>query len=154
MSTRAIKFLKQRKVSFKVIKYRHDEKGAEFASKATGFALEQTIKTLVVNLGNQKYCLTLLPGSRQLDPKALARIFSVKRTSMAEISTAEKLTGYMVGGISPFGTKKSFPVVMEASIVNYEKIHINAGQRGAMLEMDPADIVRVLKCEVAEIASL
>ena len=151
MSTRAIQFLKQRKVSFTVIKYRHVEKGAEFASKATGFALEQTIKTLVVDLGNQQYCLTLLPGSRQLDPKALARIFSVKRTSMAEISTAEKLTGYMVGGISPFGTRKSFPIVMESNIVNYEKIHINAGQRGAMLEMDPADIVRILKCKVADI---
>ena len=152
MSTRAIKFLKQRKVSFKVIKYRHDEKGAEFASRATGFALGQTIKTLVVDLGNQKYCLALLPGSRQLDPKALARIFGVKRTAMAGTEAAEKLTGYLVGGISPFGTRKSFPIVMEASTAGCEKVHINAGQRGIMLEMDPADIVRVLKCVVADIA--
>ena len=152
MSTRAIKFLKQKKVSFKVIKYRHDQKGAEFASKATGFALEQTIKTLVMDLGNQQYCLTLLPGSHQLDPKALARIFSVKRTSMAEISTAEKLTGYMVGGISPFGTRQRLETVIESSILNYREILINAGQRGVLLKMAPSDIVTALGCKVTSIA--
>ena len=152
MSTLAVKFLQERKVPFKVIKYQHEEKGAEFASKATGFALEQTIKTLVADLGDHKYCLALLPGNRQLDPKALARALGVKRTAMAETATAEKLTGYLVGGISPFGTRKSLPIVMETSIAGYEIIHINAGQRGMMLEMDPSDIIRLMKCKVAEIA--
>ena len=152
MSTRAVKFLQERKVPFKVIKYQHEEKGAEFASKATGFALEQTIKTLVADLGDRKYCLALLPGNRQLDPKALARALGVKRTAMAETATAEKLTGYLVGGISPFGTRKSFPIVMEASIAGYEMVHINAGQRGMLLAMDPSDIIRLMKCKVADIA--
>ena len=151
MSTRAITFLKQKRVPFAVVKYDHEEKGAEFAARATGFPLDQTVKTLVVDLGTKKYCMALLPGSRQLDLKSLAKIYAVKRAVMVEAATAEKLTGYLVGGISPFGTKLQFSVVLEKSIAGYDKIHINAGQRGMMLEINPADIIRIMKPLVANI---
>jgi len=152
MSTRAITYLKQKGIPFEAVTYDHQEKGAEFAARATGFPLEQTVKTLVVELECKKYCLVLMPGNRQLNLKYLAKIFAAKRTAMVDTATAERLTGYLVGGISPFGTKQRLPVVMEKSIQDYDEILINAGQRGMMLKMTPEDIVNGLDCRVASIS--
>lgn len=152
MSTRAIQHLNRKDVSFDVVKYEHKEKGAEFAARATGFPLDRTVKTLVVDLGGRNYCLALLPGDRQLDLKRLAQVFAVKRAIMADTASAERLTGYRVGGISPFGTKQGLPVVMERRIREYAQVLINAGQRGVMLKMAPADIVKALGCRVESIA--
>ncbi len=74
MSTRAIQILEQKKIPFEVVKYNHEEKGAKFASKASGFPLERTVKTLVVDLGEKQYTLVLMPGDKQLSMKRLARI--------------------------------------------------------------------------------
>ena len=152
MSTRAIKFLKQKNIPFEVVRYTHEEKGAEYAARATGFALEKTVKTLVVDLGDTKCLLALLPGDKQLDLKGIARICSVKRAAMAGTETAERLTGYLVGGISPFGVKHRLPVVIEQSILEFERVLINAGQRGIMLLMKPQDIVKALEGKVSKIA--
>jgi Cys-tRNA(Pro)/Cys-tRNA(Cys) deacylase len=151
MSTRAIQHLKWKDVSFEVIKYEHEEKGAAFAARATGFPLDRTVKTLVVDLGGRNYCLALLPGDRQLDLKQLAQVFAVKRAAMADTATAERLTGYLVGGISPFGTKQALPAVMEKRIREYAQVLINAGQRGVMLKMAPEDIVAALGCRLESI---
>jgi Cys-tRNA(Pro)/Cys-tRNA(Cys) deacylase len=152
MSTRAIQFLKKRKIPFEIIKYDHGKKGAAFAAGATGFPLETTVKTLVVDLGGIKYALVLMPGDRQLSMKRLAKVCGEKRAAMADTRTAERITGYLVGGISPFGTKQKLPVVMETNIVTLDKILINAGQRGTMLMMAPADIRAALTCKVARVA--
>ena len=152
MSTRAIRFLKRKALTYELVKYEHEEKGAEFAARATGFPLDRTVKTLVIDLGGRKYCLALLPGDRQLDLKQLAHVFAVKRAAMATAASAERLTGYLVGGISPFGTKRVLPVVMEKRILKYAEVIINAGQRGMMMKMAPEDIVKALECRVASIA--
>jgi len=151
MSTRAIQFLKGTKTSFEVIKYRHDMKGAEFAAKAIGFPLEKTVKTLVVDLSGKGHVLALLPGDRQLDLKKLAKAVGVKKAVMADTATAERLTGYLVGGISPFGTAKRIPAVMAESLLRHQRVAINAGQRGTMLLMSPDDIESVLGCNIAPI---
>ena len=83
MSTRAIAWLKQKKIPFDVIHYDHEEKGAAFAARSTGFPLEQTIKTLVVDLGDKTFGLALLPGHQQLSLKRLAKAFGVKKAAMA-----------------------------------------------------------------------
>jgi Cys-tRNA(Pro)/Cys-tRNA(Cys) deacylase len=152
MSTRAIQYLKQKKIPFEVVRYDHAEKGAEFAAGATGYPLEATVKTLVVNLGKKHYSLVLVPGDRQVSMKLLAKACGVKRAAMVDIPTAERITGYLVGGISPFGIKKKIPVVMDEGTLAFEKILINAGQRGAMLMMDPADIRKILSCKIARVA--
>jgi Cys-tRNA(Pro)/Cys-tRNA(Cys) deacylase len=152
MSTRAIQFLKQRRLSFDVVHYEHVEKGAEFAARATGFPLEQTVKTLVVDLGSKRYALVLVSGARQLDMKRLARTLSAKRVEMADALTAERITGYHVGGISPFGIRHPLPVVMDEGIIRHEEVLINAGQRGAMIRMSPLDIQAALNCVVAAVA--
>ena len=109
-----------------MVKYDHEEKGAAFASKASGFPLERTIKTLVVDLGEKQYTLVLMPGDKQLSMKRLARARGVKHAAMADALTAERITGYLVGGISPFGTRQKLPVILEESILQFEKILINA----------------------------
>jgi len=151
MSTRAIKYLRQRKIPFEVVEYGHEEKGAVFASEAIGFPLEKTVKTLVADLGNRKYALALMPGDRQLSLKGLAKALSVKKATMADTAEAERLTGYFVGGISPFGTKKRLSAVMEESLLKFDRIAINAGQRGMMLIISPKDIVKAIDCVVSKI---
>jgi len=148
VSTRAIAWLQQKKIPFDVIHYDHEEKGAVFAARSTGFPLEQTIKTLVVDLGNKTFGLALLPGHEQLSLKKLAKAFGVKKAAMAPTQTAERLTGYHVGGISPFGLQQRLPAVMEETLQHWEDVMINAGQRGVMLKMAPCDIVKALGCRV------
>lgn len=152
MSTRAIRYLEQKKISFEIVKYDHEEKGAEFAARASGYPLKRTVKTLVVDLGGGEYLLALMPGDKQLSMKRLARVCGVKRAAMADTRTAERITGYLVGGISPLGTKLKLKVVMEASILKFEKILINAGQRGTMLKIAPEIIRSLLACRVANVS--
>jgi Cys-tRNA(Pro)/Cys-tRNA(Cys) deacylase len=152
MSTRAVSFLKHKQISFDVVTYDHREKGAEYAAKATGYPLERTVKTLVVEVGRRNYCLALLPGHLELNLKKMAACLGVKRTAMVDINTAERLTGYRVGGISPFGTTQRLPTLMDRQILAQAEILINAGQRGVMLKMRPSHLVKALDCQVAAIA--
>ena len=152
MSTRAIRYLEQKKVPFEIVKYDHEEKGAEFAARASGYPLERTVKTLVVDLGYKNYLLVLMPGDKQLSMKRLAKFCGIKRAAMADTRTAERITGYLVGGISPLGTKMNLKVIMEKGILQFEEILINAGQRGIMLRIGPEIILELLACKVAEVS--
>ncbi len=153
MSTRAIKALTQRKIPFEVITYEHLEKGASFAAKAIGFDLSKTVKTLVVEIPGQKPVLALLPGDRQLAVKKLAKVLGVKKAQMADVATAERITGYKVGGVGPFGLRPELSVVMEVSILEHQPVAINGGQRGTMLIMAPMDIMVGTHAEVADIST-
>lgn len=153
MSTRALHFLKRNRITYEVVKYAHEEKGAVFAAKAAGFPLAQTIKTLVVQLDDREFVLALMPGDCQLALKKLAAACSAKRAIMAKTSDAQRLTGYLVGGISPFGTQRPLKVVMEASLKTHPVVMINAGQRGIMIKVAPSDIIGSLEAKIADIAS-
>ena len=152
MSTPAIRYLNRHNVAFEERTYVHAVKGAVFAAEAIGFPLERTIKTLVTDTGASDCVLALMPGDRSLDMKRLARACGVKRASMTDSATAERLTGYSVGGISPFGTRKRLPVFMDASLLQYERVAINGGRRGTLLVMSPDDIVSVLDCQAVTLA--
>jgi Cys-tRNA(Pro)/Cys-tRNA(Cys) deacylase len=152
MSTRAIIFLKRQNAAFDVVKYDHDRKGAAFAAQVLGFPLERTVKTLVIALGEKQHTLALMPGDRELDLKRMAKACKTKRAGMASPATAERLTGYKVGGISPFGLTSPLPSVMDSRLLDYDCILINGGQRGTMLEMSPKDIARLLESTIADIA--
>jgi len=152
MSTRAIQYLKKKGIVYCVVEYEHFEKGAKYAAQALGFPLEKIIKTLVVDMGPKGYVLALMPGDTQLSPKKLSRIYSAKRAEMADTATAQKLTGYTVGGISPFGTQRKLPVIMEKRLLNFDAVAINGGKRGVMLIMKPEDILRAANATIDEIA--
>lgn len=152
MSTRAVVWLKQKKIPFEVVHYDHGEKGAAFAARATGFPLEQTIKTLVVHFGGKSFGLALMPGDQALSLKKLAKVFGAKKAVMADAAAAERLTGYHVGGISPFGLRQRLPAVIEERLTGYDDVMINAGQRGVMLKMAPEDIVAAIGCAVSPLS--
>ncbi len=152
MKTRATTYLNEKKIYFKSIAYVHEEKGVKFAARAIGFPLERTIKTLVADMGGHGYVLALLPGNKKLMEKKLARACSAKKATMADTAAAERLTGYWVGGISPFGTRKRMPVVMESCLMDFDEVAINGGQRGLMLIMNPQDILKATKGFVADIS--
>jgi Cys-tRNA(Pro)/Cys-tRNA(Cys) deacylase len=139
--TRAVAWLQKKKIPHEIVHYAHAEKGAAFAARATGFPLANTIKTLVVDLGAKTYGLALIPGDRELALKKMAQACGVKKAAMADPAAAERLTGYHVGGISPFGLRQRLPVVMEERLLTHAAVMINAGQRGIMLKMAPEDIV-------------
>jgi len=142
MPTRGARFLRQRGVPFELRRYDHAEKGAMFAAQAIGFPLEQTVKTLVVELSSDEEILVLMPGDAEVDVKRLAKELNVKRASMADQHTAERMTGYLIGGISPFGTKKPMRVVIDEGLLRYPQVAVNAGGRGVMAVLNPQDIVR------------
>ena len=89
--------------------------------------------------------IIMMHGDKQVSTKALARTIGVKSVNPCSPQVALKHTGYMVGGISPFGTKKPLPVYVEESILDLPKIFINAGRRGLLCEMSPSDLVKILK---------
>jgi Cys-tRNA(Pro)/Cys-tRNA(Cys) deacylase len=152
MSTRAIGFLTRRGILFDIVKYEHREKGARYAAEHTGFPLQKTIKTLVVDIGEKQHALALMPGDKQLNVKKFAAAFGGKKAALVDKPTAERLTGYLISGISPFGLKRELPAVMHDAILGYDAVMINGGQRGTMLKMNPRDIVAALKCGVLDIA--
>lgn len=135
-----------------MVKYTHEEKGAVFAAEAIGFDLEKTVKTLVVDVGKKGYSLALMPGHLELSMKKVAAACRSKRATMVKPEEAERVTGYKVGGISPFGTRKIMPAIMEQGLLQFERVAINAGQRGLMLIMNPVTISDLAGCITADIA--
>lgn len=146
--TPAITYLEARGVPFTVLTYEHRKKGALFAAEALGLAPERTAKTLIVQLSGRGYQAVLMPGNKSLPFKELAGVYAVKRASMVDSATAERVTGYQVGGISPFGMRRSLPVSIDSSLTDHSAIAVNGGRRGIMLLMSPGDIVSVTGAEV------
>lgn len=145
-ATAAIRFLRENQVDFIERPYKYEEGGGtETAAKALGVDEHQTVKTLVMEDDQKRPLIVLMHGDRQVSTKELARIIGVKSITPCVPEVALKHTGYMVGGISPFGTKKRLPIYVEETILSLPNIFINAGRRGLLCEMSPADLVRVLR---------
>ncbi len=151
MSTRAIQWLRRKKIEFSLVTYEHVVKGAAFAAQATGHPLGQTVKTLVADLGGGSFGLALMPGDHQLALKKLAWVLGVKKAALADARSAERLTGYHVGGISPFGIRRPLTVAMEASLMAHPRVLVNGGQRGILLKMRPQDIAAGLNCRLGDL---
>ena len=149
--TAAMRLLRKAKVPFDVRKYDPKEKGAEYAAEALDWPLESMVKTLVVALSDGSFVLCCMPGDTELSLKNLARAAGAKGARMTEPKEAEKLTGYFVGGISPFGVRKRMAVWMHQTIPEFETIGINGGRRGTILFLDPKRAVAALKARVADL---
>lgn len=152
-TTNAIRVLKQRKIPHEAREYDHKVKGAEYAAEALGWPVESMAKTLVVALADGSHCVCVLPGNTELSLKNLARLAGVKSARMTTPEEAERLTGYQVGGISPFATRKAMPVWVHASLTAFPKIGVNGGRRGLIVFLAPADLVAALGARVADLAA-
>ena len=105
-----------------------------------------------MEVDSRRQLLVLMHGDREVSTKQLARELGVKRVSPCDPISAEKYTGYKVGGISPFGTRKSLPVCVESSIMMLGRIFINGGKQGFMVEIDPRDLQKVFPVKIVNVA--
>lgn len=145
--------LEKAKIPFTLHEYPHDPKAPSYgleASDALGVPPEQVFKTLVAAVDG-KLTVGVVPVNRQLDLKALAAAAGGKKAVMADISAAERATGYVAGGISPVGQKRRLPVFVDESVTSFGEIFCSAGRRGLEISLAPADLIR---CAGAAIAGL
>jgi Cys-tRNA(Pro) deacylase len=143
--TPAVRALRQAGVAFTGHPYAYVEHGgtAAFAAEA-GVDEHAVIKTLVMEDEAKTPFVVLMHGDREVSTKEMARILGVKTARPCAPETAERHSGYQVGGTSPFGLRKPLPVYVEASILDLPVIYINGGKRGFLVELDPTELARVL----------
>lgn len=146
--TQAVRFLRERKIVFVPHLYDYVEHGGTRESaRQLGFDEHAVVKTLVFETNEKKPLIVLMHGDREVSTKNLARHLGVRSIEPATAERAAKFTGYQFGGTSPFGTRTTLPVYVEKSILSLEKIYINGGKRGFLIEIDPG----ILKVELGAI---
>ncbi|MBN1546032.1 MAG: aminoacyl-tRNA deacylase [Syntrophaceae bacterium] len=144
--TPAIRVFREQGVSFILKPYKYVERGGtEIASQELDVDEHGVIKTLIMEDERKNPLIILMHGDREVSTKELARILEVKMIQPCDPATANRHTGYLVGGTSPFGTRKLLPVYIEQTILDIPRIIINAGKKGLLAEIATADLVRVLK---------
>jgi Cys-tRNA(Pro)/Cys-tRNA(Cys) deacylase len=154
-STRATKLLEQARVAFTLHQYDYDP-GADRvdlqAAEAIGEVPARVLKTLMTRVDGKPACV-ILPSDREVSMKKLAAALGGKSAEMMPPADAERMTGYKVGGISPFGQMKKVPVAIEAGALDQDLVYLNGGQRGLQVRMDPRDIARLLGAVVAPVVA-
>lgn len=150
--TQAVRYLREKKITFTPHLYDYVEKGGTtHSAKELGVDEHAVVKTLVFETSEKKPLIVLMHGDRSVSAKELARHLNVKSVAPATPEKAAKLTGYLVGGTSPFGTKTKLPVYAEKTIFELEKIYINGGKRGFLVEIAPRVLKDVLAVEEVEV---
>ncbi|GAB2906298.1 Cys-tRNA(Pro) deacylase [Nonomuraea fastidiosa] len=134
--------------------YEHDPSAqayGEEAADALGVPYERIFKTLVVEV-ESGLAVAVVPVAGKLDLKALAGALGGKRAAMADAAKVERVTGYVVGGISPLGQRKQLPTVVDSSALDFETIYFSAGKRGLQVETAPANLITLTRALTAPIA--
>ena len=143
--TPAIRILREKGLTFTEHPYKYEDKGGTaVCARELHVDEHSVIKTLVMEDDAKHPFIVLMHGDMEVSTKDLARRMGVKRVTPCAPETAQKHTGYLVGGISPFGTRRSMPVYMEETIVGIPRIYINGGRRGLLVGLDPHEVVRLL----------
>ncbi|WP_027365633.1 Cys-tRNA(Pro) deacylase [Desulfotruncus alcoholivorax] len=144
--TPAIRVLREANAVYGEHLYNYKEKGGTaVSSKELGVDEHYMIKTIVMEDENKNPLICLMHGDAEISTKQLARTIGVRNITPCTPETANKHTGYLVGGTSPFGTRKKMPIYMEETIQELPIIYINGGKRGYLVSMDPKEVIRILK---------
>lgn len=154
-STPATLALAKAGVAFDLITYDYDpgsERVGLQAADALGEDPARVLKTLVVLLDGKPACV-VLPSDREVSMKKLAAALGGKSAAMMPVPDAERITGYKVGGVSPFGQKKRLPTAVEAAALTEPYVFVNGGQRGLQMRLAPADLVAALGAKAASIVA-
>ena len=154
--TPAIVALNTAGVQFHVREFASDPAERNFgqaAARALGVELDRVFKTLIATVDDRNHVVAIVPVSGQLSLKELATAVGGKRAEMCPPETAERLTGYVVGGISPFGQKRQLPVVIDESCELFDSIFVSGGRRGLDIEIAAHDLVALLDATIAPIGT-
>jgi Cys-tRNA(Pro) deacylase len=149
--TPAIRVLREKKVEFEPYVFEYVEKGGtRHSSEVLGVDEHAVVKTLVFETSERKPLIVLMHGDFQVSTKNLARHLNVKTVAPVAPEKATKLTGYLIGGTSPFGVKTKMPVYAEKTIFDLSRIYINGGRRGFLIAIEPRVLKEVLRVEEIE----
>jgi Cys-tRNA(Pro) deacylase len=152
--TPGVRMLRERGVPFTDHLYEYEEHGGTLvSSRELGVPEHAVVKTLVMENERKQPLIVLMHGDLQVSTRQLARAIGVKTVSPCTPESACRHTGYLVGGTSPFGTRKAMPVYMERTILELPRIYINGGRRGYLVGMDPHDAARVLEPVLVEVGN-
>ncbi len=150
--TQAVRVLRDNAVAFTHHPYTYEERGGTAVSaRELGVDEHAVIKTLVMEDDARRPLIVLMHGDREVSTKNLARALGVKTISPCDPATADRHSGYQVGGTSPFGTRRTMPVYLQRSIADLPRIYINGGKRGYLVGMTPADLIRVLQPTLVDV---
>ena len=151
--TPAVRQLRAAGVPYTDHLYEYEEKGGTAVSaRELGVDEHSVVKTLVMEDEQRNALMVLMHGDKQVSTKELARVLGVKAVQPCSPEAANRHTGYLVGGTSPFGTRKPLPVYMEQSILALERIYINGGKRGYLVGIEPARVQALLAARPVSVA--
>jgi Cys-tRNA(Pro)/Cys-tRNA(Cys) deacylase len=154
--TNAARYLDRLKIDYQLVEYEVDESdlSAESVARKVNLPLEQVFKTLVARGDKTGVLMACIPGNAELELKAMAMASGNKNVEMVHLGEIQPLTGYIRGGVSPIGTKKSYPIFLDESAMRFPFISISAGVRGSQVFIPPGDLIKALDIKVCRIAKL
>lgn len=152
--TPAINTAIRNKVNYHVHEYIHDTKSESYGDEAAqklGIATNRVFKTLVVKIDNKTLVVAVIPVSAMLSMKLIAKAFSGKKAIMALKADVERTTGYVLGGVSPLGQKKTLKTYIDSSAKQFSTIFVSAGKRGLEIELSPQDLQKITQAKLSNI---
>ena len=154
MKTNAARLLEEAGIRFELRDYAvdPDELRAESVAEKIGLPPKQVFKTLVVRGDRNGVCFAVVPGSAELDLKALARLSGNRKMELAALKEVQPLTGYVRGGVTALAARKDYPVFIDETAILFNAIAVSAGVRGTQIVLNPEDYIRVVRATAGEIA--
>lgn len=152
--TPAIKALEKAKSTFHIHEYHHDANAESYgleAAEKLGIDPSRVFKTLVVMLDGKDYAVGIIPVSSMLSMKLIAKAAGAKKSAMADKQQVERMSGYVLGGVSPFGQKKQLKTFVDISALAHSSIFVSAGRRGLEVEVAPEVFSQVLRAQLVEL---
>jgi Cys-tRNA(Pro) deacylase len=151
-STAATRLLREKGVAYTEHPYRYEEKGGtRVSARELGVDEHAVVKTLVMEDDEGAPLVVLMHGDREVSTKALARQLGKKAVQICKPDVANRHSGYLVGGTSPFGTRKAMPVCVERTILDLDRVYVNGGSRGFLVGMASKDLVAVLSPTLVDV---
>jgi Cys-tRNA(Pro)/Cys-tRNA(Cys) deacylase len=153
MKTNGARLLESLGIPFALQEYEvdPDDLSAITVAKKIGMPPEQVFKTLLTTGGPDSYVFAVIPGNAELDFKKLARVAGLRKAEMVPLKDVQPLTGYIRGGVTVFGAKKVFPVLVDETAILFDKISVSAGTRGTQLILSPGDYLRAAQAQTADL---
>lgn len=153
MKTIAARMLDQLKISYELRAYEvsEDELDAISVARKVRMLPEATFKTLVARGDKTGVLMACIPGNAELDLKKIASATGNKRVELVAVKEIQSLTGYIRGGVSPLGSRKKYPLYLDQSVFDHEKISVSAGQRGLQMILSPQDLQRAAAAQLADL---